>query len=113
MWRSISPPGRRADVAEQGEAALAEGDVDGVGEACAHAARGLRRRPGAEGVALDEQDVDAGLGEVERDRAADDAAADDDDLGARPGAGTARHRRNEASDGRSATSICAFCRRPL
>ncbi len=66
----------------RGEAAGGELDVQAVGELPADAADRLARRAGCEVGALDEDEVDTGLGKVKGDAGADDAASDDDDLGA-------------------------------
>ncbi len=75
-------------------------DVEWVGELSPHPTGRLARRPGGELGALDQQCVDSGLCQVERNARADHAAADDHDVGLgreRPGVrphgsdSTARH----------------------
>ena len=72
-----------AEARERLDAAQADRDVERVGELRAEAARGAARRSARELVALEEADVDARLGEMERDARADHAASDDDDVGGR------------------------------
>jgi hypothetical protein len=66
---------------ERLEAAEPNLDVQRVGELRAHATGRLARRSRPELRALDQEDVDAGLGEVEGDARPDHPAADDDHLG--------------------------------
>ena len=67
-----------AEVAKCGEAALGDLDVEHVRELRSDTAGGLGRRAAAELGALDQHDVDAGLGEVKGGARADHPAADDD-----------------------------------
>ena len=90
------------------DAAQADRDVERVGELRAHASCRAARRAARELVALDEADVDSGLGQVERDARPDDPAADDHDVGGdRPASGAHRRtrffRKNPRFAGRSAS----------
>ena len=62
------------------DAAEPDRDVERVRELSPKAASGAARRSAGELVALDEADVDAGFGQVERGARADDTAPDDDDV---------------------------------
>ena len=63
------------------QAALGDLDVQRVGELRAQTARGLRRRAAGQLVALEQDDLRSGLGEVERGADAHDASAHDHDVG--------------------------------
>ena len=73
--------GALAEACERLEAAKAEQDVQGVRELGSNASGGATRRARRELGALEQADLDPGLGEVERNARSGDAAADDDDLG--------------------------------
>ena len=73
--------GPLAETREGVDAAQPDRDVERVGELRAEAAGRTARRPARELIALEEADVDSGLGEVEGDARPDHAASDDDDLG--------------------------------
>ena len=82
--------GTLAEPREGLDAAEPDRDVERIRELRAEAACGPARRTAGELVALEEADVDSGLGEVEGDARADDTASDDDDV---RGGGERRHRR--------------------
>ncbi len=69
------------EARERLDAAQSERDVERVGELRAEASRRAAGRPRGELVPLEEADGGPGLGEMERDARADDAAAHDDDVG--------------------------------
>jgi hypothetical protein len=75
-------PGALAERGEGRQPAGAQLDVERVGELRPDAARRPGRRAAAELAALEEQDVDSCLGEVERRAGTHDATTDDDDVGA-------------------------------
>src|SRR4051812_45079896 len=62
----------------------------GVVEPDDRARRARRSLPGAAGL-VDDDDVAAGTGELQRDRAADDARTDDDNVGLRRSADRRHH----------------------
>ncbi len=78
------------EAGERFDAAQSERDVERVGELRAETSRRATGRTGGELVPLEEADGGPGLGEMERDARADDAAAHDDDVGL---SGERSHRR--------------------
>ena len=90
--------------------ALAERDVQLVGEVGPNTARGFHRGTAGEISPLDEHHRHSRLCEVERSRCAHDAATDDDDVGA---LGQSAHDSvKPGSYGSSMMSIWAFCSLP-
>ena len=79
--KSTCAPISSVHALEVAHAALADADVQLVGELQARAAGGLRRRPAGELAALEQHDVrDAAQRQLEGGRRADRAATDDDHL---------------------------------
>jgi hypothetical protein len=68
------PTGTAGEVAKGGHAALRDLDVEHIRELGAHATRGPERRSAPELPTLDQDDLDAGLGEVKGRARADDPA---------------------------------------
>ncbi len=98
--RAFAEPRERLDAAQP------ERDVQRIRELGAKAAGGAARRSPGELALLDEADVDAGLGEVERGTRSDHASSDDDDVGRRRERAHRRtrfRRKNATLAGRSAS----------
>ena len=68
------------EVRERLDRTFPDRDVERIGELRADASGGPTRGAGRERVALEQADLDARLGEVERDARPDRATADDDDV---------------------------------